>query len=323
MPIYNVVPTKDQWKKDLGLSIVFGNLKSPFPAMERLGKLIADYHEVPGRTYTKKLGQLHLVYLMYRDCQFIVKNNQKGSDYANKKMGGQLNTSQFNAVFALETYLERNLTAFLGCERWEFNSQLMTTFGRGVTDGSQKDDKKLLDVEMIDWYQSDVARQMYKLSFRAGLALKWDYQGEGKGRLRVYDTAARGDAWEYGGSLYVMDQRGRIYVNGIEVTNLKHSSFMAGQAVQCAGTIRFERGQLAWLSGKSGHYQPTVTQIVNMLEKLRSYQVNLNRVIVYRENKRQDFPNSPNLDFEPCGALALLARRAWPTGVEPQSMHVL
>jgi hypothetical protein len=177
----------------------------------------------------------------------------------------------------------------------------------------------------MDWYQSDAARQVYKLAFRSGLAYSYDYDAQvgGKGNLNVYDTANFGDAIEYGGSLFVMDARGRIYVNGQPANmNLKHSSFMAGQAVQCAGGMRYDRGQLTWVSGKSGHYQPTVLQMVTLLERLRNYQVDLSRVIVYRENLTKNFPNSPCKDFEPCPALTLMTQRAWPTGVEPQSMRV-
>lgn len=323
MPIYNAVPTKDQWKRDLGLATVFGNYKSPFPAMERLGKLIAAYHEVPGRGPVRRIAQIHLVYLMYTACLFIVKNNQKGTTYAKEKMGGKLNTQQFDAVFALETFLESDLIDFLGCDRTELRSELVKTFGREVTHEGQVEDRPFVLQNEMDWYRSDAARQAYKLSFRAGLACSWDYQGGGKGQLQVYDTAGFGDAIEYGGSLFVMDRRGRIYVNGQSQTGtLKHSSFMAGQAVQCAGGIRFDRGKLTWVSSKSGHYRPTIMQMVNMLERLRDYQVNLSKVIVYRENKRQNWPNSPCPDFEPCAALDLLNRRAWPTGVEPQSTHV-
>lgn len=323
MPIYNAVPSKQQWKNDLGLSTSLGNYKSPFPAMERLGKLIAAYHEVPGVGPARRIGQIHLVYLMYMTCQFIVKNNQKGTTYAKDKMGGKLNTAQFDAVFALEMYLESELLDFLTCELFELPTVLVNTFGREVIHEGQVEDAPFVKANAMDWYRSDVARQTYKLSFRSGLAYKWDYIGGGKGKLRTYDTAGFGDVLEHQGSLYVMDRRGRLYVNGRNETGtLKHSSFMAGQAVQCAGGIRFERGKLIWFSSKSGHYRPTVLQLVNMLERLRDYQVNLSKVIVYRENKRQDWPKSPCPDFEPCKALDLLAMRAWPTGVEPQSTHV-
>jgi len=322
VPIYTYMPTKDQWKRDLGLSTVFGNFKSPFPAMERLGKLIAAWHEVPGVGIPRRLAQVHLTYLMYRQCEFVMKNNGKGFFHSREKMGGQLNNTQLGAVRALHTYVADDLMDFLGCQRWEFNSELMNTFGRVVTDHSRQEDEMFLGKGMLDWYQSDVERQCFKLSFREGLANKWDYIGRGKGKLRIYDTDASGDALEFGGSLYVLDQRGRIYATGQIEMNLKHSSFMAGQATQCAGTMRVERGKIVWVSGRSGHYQPTVAQLVNLLERLSSYQVDLSRVTVYRENYTKEFPGSAWLNFEGCKASDLLVQRAWPTGFQPMSMRV-
>jgi len=322
VPFYTDIPTKTQWKRDLGLATVFGNYKSPFPAMERLGRLIAAYHEVPGNGYTKQLNQLYLIHLMYRQCEYVIRNNGKGSTYSKAKMGGHLSDKQLEAVGGLHLYLAKYLEEFLECHRPELNFRLAESFGRDVTDHARAEDARIVALGGMDWYQSDAARQVYKLSFRNGLACKWDYMGGGKGNLGLYDTDAFGDALEYHGSLFVLDRRGRIYTSGQAQMDLKHSSFMAGEATQCAGTMRVEQGKVVWVSGKSGHYQPTVMQMVNLLERLSSYQVDLKNVTVYRENYTQIFTGGPTAHFEGCEATVLLVQRAWPTGVQPTSMRI-
>ena len=167
-----------------------------------------------------------------------------------------------------------------------------------------------------------------KLSFRNGLAHKWTFDAQKKkGSIQKYDTKSFGDAHrsEYGASLYVMDRNGAIYVYGQDTEKvLKHSSLLAGAGALCAGTMRIEDGKVKWLTGRSGHYQPTVDNIVSVLERLRQYQVDLKNVIVFRENYTKPFTNAPDQpakNYEPCQALELLEKRAWP-GEASNSMRV-
>jgi ABC-type nitrate/sulfonate/bicarbonate transport system ATPase subunit len=136
-----------------------------------------------------------------------------------------------------------------------------------------------------------------------------------------------------------MNAKGNIYVQGWEEERkqLKHSSLLAGSGVLCAGTIRINAGKVLWLTGKSGHYRPTVMNVVYLLEKLSQYQVDLKPVKVFRENfsvgfQREDnsqwaakmgLKNThvPGKNFESCEATYLLTMRRWP-GQDPQSMRV-
>lgn len=325
--IYVDVPTKHQWKLDLGLKgTFFGHKKSPFPAMERLGRLIDEFDSVRNGLGARLVYHRYLLRsLMYRQGKFVVKNNNRhGAGYAQSKLGGQLNDQQIEAVQGLNNYLEGGLCEFLECQPNQLDQRLTEEFGKKVSEGGQHEDANAVAHNVMQWYQDDAARRLFKLSFRGGKAHKWNYEGHvGKGDLVIYDTQSAGDAIENGGSLYVMDQRGRIYVSGREGEQaLKHSSFMAGAPTQCAGTMRVEHGQVKWVSGRSGHYRPTVTQMVNLLERLRAYQVSLNSVIVYRENYKKESTGTPFRFFEGCKATELLTQRSWPTGEEPQAMRV-
>jgi hypothetical protein len=169
-------------------------------------------------------------------------------------------------------------------------------------------------------------RRSFKLSFRHGLAHRKELNGrDGVITLVPYDTARANEEVECGGSLFVMDTKGRIYAGTRDQTGLRHSSFLAGAPTLAAGGLRVVDGQVVWVSGRSGHYEPSVRQMVTLLERLRALQVDLSKVTVYRLHGRRQFPNRPPMgpSYEPCNALDMFQKRAWPTKEEPNSMFVM
>jgi hypothetical protein len=322
--IYTAMPTKQQWKTDLGLSWgPLGNQKSPFPAMERIGKLIDEFGNL-ARAQGRAMQMMgpFIQFQVLRQADFILKPSNK------EKLGGSLSSKQVDCVQGLRNYVYKTLCSDLGLNDANFNNETLLLFGRPVDRHGQEEDANALKSDMMQYYQSDAARAGFKLSFRNGLAYRWDYSGgaKGKGNLVLYDTRLAGDDLEHGASLYVMDVRGRIYVSGKEGEKaLKHSSFMGGAATLCAGTMRVDNGKVAWVSGRSGHYRPMVLHMVNLLERLRTYGVNLSTTKVYRENYEEGpypVPPSPWKFFEGCPATEILVQRAWPTKKHPDSMRV-
>jgi hypothetical protein len=332
------MPSKHQWKLDLGLKgVVFGHKKSPNAVLERIGKLVDEYNDVVGATFDANMKRMMIMQLLFRHCKYAIKNNAKGSVNAASKIGSNLTTTMEMAVAALQNYLQRELTHFLGCTVAELDTELSKTFGQDVTAHGKVEDQHSVANNSMQWYQTDVARRALKLSFRNGKAHRYDFVGPGKGTLNLYDTAGFGDVIEHAASLYAMDKRGRIYASGKEEADLtlKHSSFMAGEATLCAGTIRIDAGNITWVSGRSGHYQPTVSQVVNLLERFSSYQADLSKTVVFREHfavagagpgpfNAAATPRAPQVPafFEGCMALDLMRARVWPTGVEPNRMRV-
>lgn len=318
---YLSMPTKDEWKRDIGFNQMFGfNKKSPFPAMERIGRLIDDYATESRRGASADAGQLlQIQFHILAACGFVQKYGTRP-----EKLGGTPTPLMIQAIYALKTYIESIIRPILD-PTWTLGDFAVENFGRSVDAHDQGRDQAMLAGGILQWFD-DAERARRKLAFRDGLAYRWTHVGTGKGNLALYDTDAEGDNLEDGGSLYAMDQQGHIYVHGANAPrDLLHSSFLAGQAVLCAGTIRIEQGQIVWVSTKSGHYKPSVAQMLNLLERLRVYSVNLDKVTVLRENYQgggvQIYPQSPNR-FEGCPANKFIEKRQWPTGVQPDSMHL-
>ncbi|MEX1041558.1 MAG: hypothetical protein WDZ51_13050 [Pirellulaceae bacterium] len=303
MITYHTLPTSQKFANDMGLT---GLLKrSEFPALERIIELLKLHYNLDQRLWRVQF-EVRVQILMH--TRYILKNASNS-----EKLGTSLWKKRRETVQALQDYIVRT----------DGDVEAGDYFGRDVDAHGQNEDQNAVAQGVQQWYTDKATRRQFKLSFRSGLANRWDLSPNGgKTALRLYDTDQWGDNLEKNMSLFAMDVKGRIYASGREgEQQLKHSSFLAGARVLAAGTIRIERGQIVGISGKSGHYKPTVQQMLNVLERLRAYQVNLNPVTVYRENYKGDYQHANPRDFEPCPAMTLLSKRAWP-GVEPYSMWI-
>jgi hypothetical protein len=321
---YNAMPTKHDWKLDLGLEgTLFGHKKSPFPALERVGKLIDDYHDRPVSGAVLDQHGIWYTFHIHLAARFIVRHHNQAD-----KLGGTLTAGQLDAVTGLEAFTLGKLRSELHlAPATTFEQMSASWFGRDVGEVTALMDTRLLAVNGLDWLTTEAQRAPLKLSFRSGVARRWTRPGSGPKAGNtppyVYDTDEWGDNCENGGGLFVLDARGRLYTSGQSSAGaLHHSSFLGGAAALMAGTMRVEHGRVVWVSGKSGHYKPTVAQMVTLLERLAAFQVDLHRVMVYRENNRRAQTGTPHVRFEGCKAMDLLRRRAWPTGEEPQALYV-
>jgi hypothetical protein len=333
------MPTKQEWKDYLGLSWgIIGNQKSPFPAMTRIGKLIDEYDTIKG---TDRASEWFIQFQIEQATKFVLSPKNQ---YQEGKVGGKLNSKQTDFIVDLHDFVYGRIKALIGATDADYETKIIQTFGREVCQHGAQEDQALLGKNAMVYFRARLDQKMLKLSFRNGLAYRWDFDDYGnKNGLMLYDTKAFKDAnlFEYNASLYVVDYKGAIYALGKEGEQaLKHSSLLAGAGVLCAGTILIKNGQVIWLTGKSGHYRPSVMQVANVLERLSQYQVKLKQVKVFRENYSSTFvrediskwvtkmglmPKStvPGDKYEPCDAEVLLRQRAWPGSLaNSQSMRV-
>lgn len=232
------------------------------------------------------------------------------------KLGGSIAAETLEAVVALGAYLRVKLAMD--------EQKYLALLGREVTEEGKHEDAQSVEQGSLEWFDSDPARKAFKLSFRHGKAYRKTAQQGQAPTLDLYDSDAYGEAIDTGDAgIFVMDARGRIYIGGAgSELAFKHSSFLAGGAVLAAGTMRVVQGSVVLLTGRSGHYRPTVQQMVNVLERLRAYQVKLAKITVYRENFVDDkWKNARPKFLEPCPAETLLQMRVWP-GSYPHQMRV-
>lgn len=283
--------------------------------MQRIGALMDTYHA------TKEPRARMLICIdILRHAKFILKSASKDPS----KLGGAPTDQQILALKELQDYLEARLMLQLQAkDSRALQDKMLLETGRSVAEHEAVEDRE--KAETIQWYEEKGELLKLKLSFRNGQVCQYTFTGDGKGELVIYDTVDFNDDIEFGGSLYVMDKHGHIYVSGKQgLKSLKHSSFLKGEMTLAAGHLRVEKGVLKWVSASSGHYKPTVKQMLNLLERLKSYAVNLKGVQVKRHNYSAAAKERVDkYGFETCAAEDMLKARAWPGDKsDPQAMFI-
>ncbi len=85
----------------------------------------------------------------------------------------------------------------------------------------------------------------------------------------MFDAGFAGFALSMSREFYMAPHRG-----GFEKENFFHSSYLAGNAVLCTGSMLIEKGVVKKIKNDSGHYQPHLTHLQNVVQTLRMYDVN-------------------------------------------------
>jgi len=116
-----------------------------------------------------------------------------------------------------------------------------------------------------------------------------------------------------GHAIFVMSATGNIHVSSHSVGHRHHSSLLAGQNVAGAGELQASKGNITWLSNKSGHYRPSVAHLLQILHQLQKGGVAMSFALtVMPYNKRYPtvgaFLKALELDDQPDYELMKLMR---------------
>ena len=83
----------------------------------------------------------------------------------------------------------------------------------------------------------------------------------------------------FGWAIYTLGYDNQLYSNSHIVDQFHHSSFWAGDPVQCGGEICVEAGKLRYVTPKTGHYRSGSREFYRMLSFLAYHEVDLQRVL--------------------------------------------
>ena len=99
-------------------------------------------------------------------------------------------------------------------------------------------------------YLDETERQAYEVTVKDGRLHGADGQP-----FDTRDATVSGE--KTGSAIFVMDHDGKLYLsNKAGIADFQHTSFLAGQPVAAAGTIRVEDGVIKEITRSSGHYRP-------------------------------------------------------------------
>lgn len=285
---YTATPTLDQWKKDSSVSLA---TRSDDALLTRIDTLIDEYHKAAD-AMVKATLRVDLYFTL--DYWLKAYKTTKG-----------MNKGREPAVYGLYKYIVDRLCEFFACQVNILPRELELHFGKRLTFHGEKRD---IQQEFATYLtRAQVAK--YRITFKAGRAYMYVWPGKGKeldgrektvlkeGRLKVVkadsstasnpgvfgkDASWGGFAMSMGRELYMARHHcGEGKAGPGENGNFYHSSYLGGDAVMCAGTMRIVDGLITDVANDSGHYQPTSDSFVALLEALRMHGVAVDQIRVH------------------------------------------
>lgn len=148
-------------------------------------------------------------------------------------------------------------------------THLLTTMSYGQFTAAAADMSDSNQVEYLNRKQ----RLQYLVTIQNGLLYQ---DGE---LLDHLDPKDKDELWT---NTYAVDQYGNIYSKLAKWRGVyfNHSSYCAGKAVLCAGTIGCHKGELFYISNLSGHYKPNSAYLRQLLGILAEEGVDLSNTLV-------------------------------------------
>ena len=149
--------------------------------------------------------------------------------------------------------------------------------------GASKEDSNIKP-SMVKAFMQGVAyldragRKSRRLKFVAGTAMLNGVQFSTSQMQTVLSRQGFG--------IWVMSEKGKMYVGSHVKGMLHHSSFLEGADVMCGGEVKADMGKITYLSGKTGHYRATTTHLVWALNVLEKCVDNFNeiKVLAFKNN---------------------------------------
>lgn len=276
--VYRATPPLEQWKKDSAVSLA---RRSDDTILTRIDTLIDEYGKCQDG-YVK----IQLKADLFFTLDYWLKDVKRNSS---------MNKGRTPAIYGLYQFTAETLAQSLGTTVNVLPEYLERHFGRRLSYHGEHLD--VLGQAAI--YLSRAEVDKYRLTFRKGKAYMFTWPGKGiegaeknAGALSlvladsstatspVFNKSANwgGFAMSMGRELYMARHHCRKGFG--DEGNFYHSSYLAGEPVLCAGTIKMKNGIIAEVCNDSGHYRPDARNFIGFLQTLQMHGVNIASVVV-------------------------------------------
>lgn len=275
-----MIPTKADFVLATDLKFVISGRRAEDRLLNDIDALLDLFHGLNSESDAgiKRAARINVLGRLYFATDGWLKMADLGSN-------STINPRRRPAVFALYKIIVEKIKEETGVTENVMPSWLVQTFGKDMGDHG-------VGLDLRDgWaeYLSEQERRKYKLIFKGGLAYqqKWWENSEG---LTLADTEIRNYNKDnvianlFGG--YAVSMSGDFYSGphnppgGIRGNARYHSSYLAGDAVLCAGEIRIKSGVVTHINNGSGHYQPDSSNLARAVESLAIQGINIRNILV-------------------------------------------
>ena len=287
MPIvYPSLPSPSQFKKDS--SVLLAD-RTKDKVLIALDTLLVEYFAIRGKSVTeiRIKQQKHLAKLWFT-CDYWLKIVDGGKRYLE---ASNMNASRRPVIYELFKCITETLVARTGVPVNKLPDWLMITFGRGM-------DQHGVELDALSEkakYLTSEELSKYRLHFNAGHAFQEKWWDNSKDLVRadslnsrIHDKADQA-AHDEGLSGYAVSLGRDFYLahHFVQTSgkNFYHSSYLGGQSVLCAGTMKIVNGEVLLITDSSGHYRPSEGHLAMAVEALGIVGVSLEKL------KVRVFPN--------------------------------
>lgn len=321
---YTTFPTFDTWHADSGVSGIFPSTwRSSDPTLGVIDEFVRHYNDVNFQDV-----QIETLFFLTNAINFWQAKLNKtpanrgepldaitgiGLPTTGKVTGNEQRRSAMSALKMIAgDLLMQNTNALSSVAAMAILEPLFIKASHGVGPVGQPGSdlwqiNKVPVGELAVFLQQAYLQRRYKLRFRNGIAWRWDPATNANA---VYDTT--NNAESEGGidrkTHFVMDTRGHIYAGfNRQAFWFKHSSLIGGANAFSAGRMIVEAGKVTHVENDSGHYQPGIKQMRNLLHRLRLYGRDIGNITVRRVQP------GPAATFQ--GGEIATSKTTWPDGV--------
>lgn len=255
MKPFQQMPSYSKWKSK---SSAWFALRSSDKVLKQIDGLVKLYHQKPE-------SQLEIAFQLYRATSYWIKH-----------LGGKVTGSddRLEAIATLNRFVKAEFARVFDVDAGQVEEVMTLAFGKPVHIHYEQTEV-FNEARTVAYLIDENARRQFKLVFRKGLAYKRTENG-----LVLYDTQDEEGKNGKGEAIFVMDREGHIFAGGYARSEFHHSSFLAGGWSMAAGVMKITDGQVVSVCPDSGHYQPGKQQMMNVVERLKTYNVNLRSVTV-------------------------------------------
>ncbi len=273
------LPTAAEWQR------LTNGGRSTQEILNRIHELLGYYHGSTGKDLGPSWNRLAILGELYFLADYWLKRASKMQDdpaYAHRKP----------TVESFYVTVVDKLCKCFDCTPNFLPNALEECWGRALTPhGYHLDTQPDVNGKPVAVYLTRAEAEAHRLRFQNGLCymrnrsnasqwvpaesknVGWTYHPSVKEQMM--DPGYAGFALSMGRDLYMAHHRGCFHSE-----NFFHSSYLAGNAVLCTGTILVQAGVVRAIRNDSGHYQPTLENLVNVAQTLSMHGVDLKNVLV-------------------------------------------
>lgn len=277
---YAAIPTQKQWLHDSSVTLA---VRSSDTILKRIDALVGFYDSYRGKATASVVA-----------CDLFFS-----LDYWLKIYRGNphMEKGRAPAVQALYERVAHELCAIYKCTINVLPRELELMFGREMSDTGVKVDI-LEEAGWAAFYADRAELPLFKLYFKHGRAYQYSWWTKPAG-ARVLAESKRAYSPEAGAGevgdnygFFVMSMSRDIYMMkhgqiGKTRNRIFHSTYLAGGTTMAAGSMLIEHGEINRIRCDSGHYKPTPSNMVALLQALQMVGVNLGNVVM------EDFKGNP------------------------------